>query len=264
MNKLIKVILVLGCFSVCHAKATGAYSVGDEHQDSNIELKYIPNYILVKYKKMSKELEEIISSFDYNNKEDFIFVDHPIQKNILLKVDHIAEDDKNNDFFLKRLRDDLRKTYNTLRDKDFFHITSTKFRLVFNLTIPQSLAVFYNQVASDLSLNYMEIIKLRKYILSISGSENETGRAIYYAVFLSRKKIVEDLSDVIHALRPHVLRSKMNFSEIDIQQTLEATEKGLKKISEAERQYCIETAQIAQKAFSSLEGQEILKKLQNK
>lgn len=254
--QILKTILVLLSLTTHHLYAAGSYSVGDPLQDYNFDFQDLPRYTRLTCQTQAKALEVEADRFKYDQKKDFIFLPHTIRPEVILKIDHIAEDDRNNNFFLTKLRKNLESSVSALKNHDFFTVNAHGcFEFAFDDKDPKSLIVFYVQMASELSLNYSKLIELRNQIQNLPKNTPESQRAIFYAFFKARVHLDESLANIIHAMRPHILKFKESLVERDIHEKLAQVELGLKRISSAEAAYISETKKIAQKAFSHPEVQ---------
>lgn len=263
MKILFKSLLLLLSLTASHLYSAGTYSVGDPSQDDNIDLQDLPHSIIQKCEKQARDLETEVGKFKYGPKKDFILVPHTTRPEVTLKIDHIAEDDRNNDFFLTKLRQDLDSSAQALKNPEYFTVSKQGcFEFAFEEKDPKSLIVFYVQTASNLSRNYIKLIELREQTYNLPKSTLDPQRAIFYAFFKARVQLDSSLASIIHAMRPHILKFKESVVNQDIHENLERVERQLKKISSAENQYISETQTIAQEAFSHPEVQKAWRELQ--
>jgi len=238
----------------------GSFTVGDPSQDTDVKLQDLPRYIRQTCQAQAQDLEEEVAKFKYGPEKDFILVPHTTLPDVILKIDHIAEDDRNNDFFLTKLRTDLESSLQALKNPEHFTINKAgQFNFAFVATEPKSLIVFYVQMASDLSLNYMKLAHLRQQLQSFPKDYPETAKAITYELYKARNRLDYTLANIIHAMRPHILEFKKSITEPVIHEKLSHIEQGLTKISRAEKQDLIKTVALARKAFAHPEVQKAWK-----
>jgi|GEM_PF-6310438 len=253
-------VITLGYLLSNHPCCVRAFGIDDQSQDLAIQERDLPKHITRVFKARAEDLTQQIHRFSYGPTKNYIIFE---QGDLIFNVSHVSEDEAHNNYILREFVEDLQRAYKVFTKPQLFSISSVRFDLNFEVN-PGSLTILFGDVASEFSIQYGHIVQTRSLLTRVLKEK----RASYLdpnfvlphllgAMLDIRNKTLQDLSTVIHAVRPHIPLHKV---PLPLQAHLQTIEQGLKKIASEERKYLEEALDLARKVSDNPDVRQMLAK----